>query len=380
MYSYTYIAHNRQNDNISTPNYTALSDVLIESITPSELTLSVTGLPVTATFTGSFDYEGTPVTAVEVAGTLTSKTVYLSGTLLFVETWADGTDWLLGDTDFAYELSKLSGNDYFEGSPTTVRNDEVQGLGGNDRFKGFGSTDENSMDLFLGGDGIDTSVYQGKISEYTINSSKGTEQSPHIFDGRVSNADTSFENVVRVPGFYVRDTVSNRDDLDGLAEVERLEFEVAETNGANRVALDIVGNGGTAAKALGFDSHGNGGKAAKIIGALWGKESVENPAFVGLVLYYVDSGVSYEALLDLALNVLLGANKTNEAVANLIYTNLVGEAPTDAAKAELASYMDSGAYSQVAFTRAIADHELNATNIDLVGLSSTGLQYTEYVP
>ena len=382
MYSYTYIAHNRQNDNISTPNYTALSDVLIESITPSELTLSVRGLPVTATFTGSFDYEGTPVTAVEVAGTLTSKTVYLNGTLLFVETWADGTDWLLGDTDFAYELSKLSGNDYFEGSPTTARNDEVQGLGGNDRFKGFGSTDtdQNGADRFYGGDGIDTSVYQGKISEYTINSSKGTEQSPHIFDSRVSNADTSFENVVRVPGFYVRDTVSNRDDLDGLAEVERLEFEVAETNGANRVALDIVGNGGTAAKALGFDSHGNGGKAAKIIGALWGKESVENPAFVGLVLYYVDSGVSYEALLDLALNVLLGANKTNEAVANLIYTNLVGEAPTDAAKAELASYMDSGAYSQVAFTRAIADHELNATNIDLVGLSSTGLQYTEYVP
>ena len=141
MYSYTYIAHNRQNDNISTPNYTAFSDVLIESITPSEVTLSVTGLPITATFTGSFDYEGTPVTAVDVAGTLTSKTVYLNGALLFVETWADGSDWLLGDTDFAYELSKLSGNDYFEGSSATGRNDRVQGLGGNDRFKGFGSTD-----------------------------------------------------------------------------------------------------------------------------------------------------------------------------------------------------------------------------------------------
>ena len=37
MYSYTYIAHARVNNNISTPNYTALSDVLIESITPSEV-------------------------------------------------------------------------------------------------------------------------------------------------------------------------------------------------------------------------------------------------------------------------------------------------------------------------------------------------------
>ena len=45
-------------------------------------------------------------------------------------------------------------------------------------------------------------------------------------------------------------------------------------------------------------------------------------------------------------------------------------------KAELASYMDSGAYSQAGFARAIADLELNATNINLVGLSDTGLQYT----
>ena len=380
MYSYTYIAHNRENDNISTPNYTAFSDVLIESITPSEVTLSVTGLPITATFTGSFDYEGTPVTGVEVAGTLTSKTVYLNGALLFVETWANGTDWLLGDTDFAYELSKLSGNDYFEGSPTTVRNDRVQGLGGNDRFKGFGSTDENGVDRFYGGDGVDTSVYQGKISEYSINSSKGTDQSPHIWDSRFNDSNTAIEDAVRIPGFYVRDTVSNRDDLDTLAEVERLEFEVAEANGANRVALDIVGNGGTAAKALGFDSHGNGGKAAKIVGALWGKESVENPTFVGIVLHYLDLGVSYEALLGLGLNALLGANKTNEAVASLLYTNLMGEAPTQDAKKELSGYMDSGAYSQAGFARAIADLELNATNINLVGLSDTGLQYTEYVP
>ncbi len=379
MYSYTYIAHNRQNDNISTPNYTALSDVLIESITPSEVTLSVTGLPITATFTGSFDYEGTPVTAVDVAGTLTSKTVYLNGALLFVETWADGSDWLLGDTDFAYELSKLSGNDYFEGASATGRNDRVQGLGGNDRFKGFGSTDENGVDRFYGGDGVDTSVYQGKISEYSINSSKGTDQSPHIWDSRFNGSNTADEDAVRIPGFYVRDTVSNRDDLDTLAEVERLEFEVAEANGANRVALDIVGNGGTAAKALGFDSHGNGGKAAKIVGALWGKESVENPTFVGIVLHYLDLGVSYEALLGLGLNALLGANKTNEAVASLLYTNLMGEAPTQDAKKELSGYMDSGAYSQAGFARAIADLELNATNINLVGLSDTGLQYTEYV-
>ena len=384
MYSYKYIAHNRANDNISMPNYSAFSDVLVTSIDSSNMTVSLPGLlpvRVTATFTHNFTYIGTPDNAAQISGTMFGKTIYVNEVPTFTEAWLDGTDFVLDGSDFAYELSKLSGNDYFEGSSTTAFDDRVQGLGGNDRFKGFGSTDGNvgNVDRFYGGDGVDTSVYQGKISEYAIISSKGTEQIPHVWDFRVNTANTPIEDGVRTPGFYVRDTVSNRDDLDTLAEVERLEFEVAEANGANRVALDIVGNGGTAAKALGFDSHGNGGKAAKIVGALWGKESVENPTFVGIVLHYLDLGVSYEALLGLGLNALLGANKTNEAVASLLYTNLMGEAPTQDAKKELSGYMDSGAYSQAGFARAIADLELNATNINLVGLSDTGLQYTEYV-
>ena len=131
--------------------------------------------------------------------------------------------------------------------------------------------------------------------------------------------------------------------------------------------------------AIAFDINEGAGTAAKILGALWGKESVENPTFVGIVLHYLDSGVSYEALVDLALGAILDANKTNEAIVELVFTNLVGEAPTQDVKTELASYMDSGAYSQAGFARAIADLELNATNINLVGLSDTGLQYTEYV-
>ena len=363
MYSYTYIAHARNVNNVSNPFYASPETALVTAFSANNLTVSLSDMPVTVTFVGKFTYEGTPELYSQVTGTIFSKDVYNNSAPRFSETWAEGTDVVLDASDFAYELSKLSGNDYFEGSSTTAFDDRVQGLGGNDRFKGFGSTDENSMDRFFGGDGVDTSVYQGKISEYSINSSKGTDRSPHIWDSRVNTADTPIEDGVRTPGFYVRDTVSNRDDLDSLAEVERLEFEVAEANGANRVALDLDGNGGT---------------AAKILGALWGKESVENPTFVGIVLHYLDSGVSYEALLDLALGAILGANKTNEAIAELVFTNLVGVAPTEAVTKELAGYMDSGAYSQAGFARAISDLDLNATNINLAGLTDTGLQYAEY--
>ena len=368
MYSYTYIAHARSNNNVSTPNYPVFSDALITSITPSEVTGSVQnlGVPVTFTFTGSFTYADVPATADALvsgalSGTLSSKSVYVNGALNFEETWAEGTDWLLGDTDFAYELSKLSGNDYFEGSSATGRNDTVQGLGGNDRFKGFGSSDENSVDRFFGGDGVDTSVYQGKISEYSINSSKGTDQSPHIWDSRVNTADTPIEDGVRTPGFYVRDTVSNRDDSDTLAEVERLQFS------DKSLALDV---GATQ----------NAGKAKLFTGAI-AHSLVNDAATLGTILHFIDNGYSdltslSKLAIDAGLISTLAGSSSNEALAGLVTTNLLGQANV-VVEVMLLGYMNGtvASFSQEQFLGAVAALEINQQRVDLVGLAETGMEY-----
>mgnify|MGYP000350593479 CR=1 FL=1 len=369
MYSYTYIAHNRPNNNVSTPNRTPLGDALITSITPSEVTGSVQnlGVPVTFTFTGSFTYADVPATgdalvSGALSGTLSSKSVYVNGALNFEETWAEGTDWLLGDTDFAYELSKLSGNDYFEGSSATGRNDTVQGLGGNDRFKGFGSTDGiNMLDRFYGGDGVDTSVYQGKISEYSINSSKGTDQSPHIWDSRVNTADTPIEDGVRTPGFYVRDTVSNRDDLDTLAEVERLQFS------DKSLALDV---GATQ----------NAGKAKLFTGAI-AHSLVNDAATLGTILHFIDNGYSdltslSKLAIDAGLISTLAGSSSNEALAGLVTTNLLGQANV-VVEVMLLGYMNGtvASFSQEQFLGAVAALEINQQRVDLVGLAETGMEY-----
>jgi len=305
---------------------------------------------------GNFSNTSLTGTSADISGTLFSYYIYFSdGRLSQKETWSEGTDYVLDATDFSYELSRLSGDDIFEGIPLTGGNDRVQGMGGNDRFKGYDNRDDWA-EQFYGGDGLDTSIYQGKISEYVVTASANASE--EILDGRANDGS-------RVSGFYIRDTVVDRDDNDALIEVERLEFEVAEENGANRIALDIDGNAGT---------------AAKMVGVLRGKEDLSNLKLIGALIYNLDAGMSYEDVLGVALDVLLGANKTSEAIVELVFTNLVGEAPTQDVKTELASYMDSDAYSQAGFARAIADLELNATNINLVGLSDTGLQYTEYVP
>ena len=174
-----------------------------------------------------------------------------------------------------------------------------------------------------------------------------------VIDGTFSDSTVSYDELLNE---WI--VVSNRDGTDTLNAVERVIFS------DKSVAIDI---------------DGTAGSAAKMLGALWGKESVQNPNYVGIVLDFLDSGFAYEDLLDLALGALFGENKTNDAVAELVYLNLIGEAPTEAMTKELASFMDSGAYTQAGFTRVVADLQINATNIDLVGLSNTGLQYVEYV-
>jgi hypothetical protein len=321
---------------------------LILSASASKIVIDVPEFNATGTLLGRFSFNDSTPSFREVEGTVFSL-VKENESVLELDLWSEGVDLQQIWFDMSYYLNTLQEDDYFQGSSAFDKVDAIRALGGDDRFKGNGDQDG---DYFFGGDGLDTSIYRGKLSDYVLNVDNA------ILDGR-SDVGTT------VSGYKIEDKVSARDGRDYLNEVERLKFEVAEVNGANHIALDIEGNAGT---------------AAKILGALWGKESVENSAFVGIVLHYLDSGVSYEALLGLGLNALLGANKTNEAVASLLYTNLMGEAPTQDAKTELASYMDSGAYSQAGFARAIADLELNATNINLVGLSDTGLQYTEYVP
>jgi hypothetical protein len=301
----------------------------------------------TGTLLGSFSFNDSTPSFREIEGTVFSL-VKENDSVLELDLWSEGADLQQVWFDFSYYLNTLQGDDYFQGSNAFNKDDAIQALGGDDRFKGNG---DEGGDYFFGGDGLDTAIYRGKLSEYVVNADNA------IWDGRSNDGKT-------VSGYKIEDQISSRDGTDYLNDAERLKFEVAEVNGANHIALDIKGNAGA---------------AAKILGALWGKESVENPAFVGIVLHYLDSGVSYEALLDLALGAILGTNRTNEAIVELVFTNLVGEAPTQDVKTELASYMDSGAYSQAAFTRAIADLELNATNINLVGLSNTGLQYTEYL-
>jgi hypothetical protein len=105
---------------------------------------------------------------------------------------------------------------------------------------------------------------------------------------------------------------------------------------------------------------------------VFGKESVTNKSYVGIGLHFLDAGWTYDNLAALALDAA-GA-KTNDQVVSLLWTNVIGTKPTAADKqpfiALLENGMTAGALAQLA-----ADSSYNITNINLVGLAQTGIEY-----
>lgn len=138
-----------------------------------------------------------------------------------------------------------------------------------------------------------------------------------------------------------------------LQSVERLQF----TDG--QLALDLDGHAGT---------------VARVLAAVFGPSAVVNETFVGIGLQLADADTSPLALVQLALDARLGAGAAAAAVVDLLYTNVVGQAPSAAERQPFIDLLDSGAHSAASLGLLAAEHPLNL-QFALVGLMQTGLGF-----
>ena len=198
-------------------------------------------------------------------------------------------------------------------------NDSLAGRDGNDVL--VGGPGHNFLD---GGVGVDTAAYGSSRASYTI--------------------------VKTAAGV----SVSSAAGTDSLVGIERLSFS------DGHLALDLGGAAGT---------------VAKVIGAVFGADCVHNAQYVGIGLHLLDAGMTGQDLVGMALDCRLGADPSNDAVVDLLYSNLFGSAPAAAQKDAFVALLDLGALSQESLGQIAADHALNAANIDLVGLSAAGVAY-----
>jgi len=197
--------------------------------------------------------------------------------------------------------------------------DKTVNLVANDTFTGQPGTD-----LIDGGLGTDTVVYSGPLVQYTVNKSGSR---------------------------YIVSEPTGSDGTDYLTNIERLKFK------DKFIAIDLDGNAGT---------------TAKILGAVFGKESVSNKSYVGIGLNFLDTGWTYDNLAGLALEAA-GA-KTNDQIVSLLWTNVIGTKPTAADKQPFIALLENG-MTAGALAHLAADTSFNTTNINLVGLAQTGIEY-----
>lgn len=140
-----------------------------------------------------------------------------------------------------------------------------------------------------------------------------------------------------------------------LTQVERLQFP------DQKLALDLGGHAGT---------------VVKVLGAVFGAASVQNAAYVGIGLKLADEGMSAEALMQLALDARLGAGASHSAVVQLLYTNVVGVAPSASELASFVALLDTRTHTPATLGLLAAETSLNTAAIDLVGLSASGVVYS----
>lgn len=202
-------------------------------------------------------------------------------------------------------------------------NDTLSGGGGNDSLNGGGGDD-----ILNGQDGIDTAVYTGSRSAFSI-----TRNTDHSF---TINDNTHTEGT---------------DTLNGI---ERINFS------DDHLALDIDGNAGI---------------TAKILGAVFGKDSLANKEYAGIGLKLLDGGMSYNDLMELAINTKLGAHASDTAIVNLLYTNVVGAAPATSDLNYYTGLLQNGSYNEGSLGILAADSTANAEHIHLIGLAATGLEF-----
>ena len=129
-------------------------------------------------------------------------------------------------------------------------------------------------------------------------------------------------------------------------------------------------------KFVAYDLNANAGTTAKILGAVIGKDGLQNKSYVGIGLSLLDNGMSYSDLGALALTAV-GAT-TNDAVVSTLWKNVIGTVATEANLAPYIKMLTDGMKVGDLVVLA-ADTSFNTTNINLVGLAQTGIEYLPVV-
>lgn len=226
-------------------------------------------------------------------------------------------DRLIGSADADY-FSGNRGDDHMSGGPG---DDFMDGGEGNDTFDG--------------GPGVDLAHYMLTRAGYTLTKTSG--------------------------GWGISDALGD-EGTDTLVDVERLSF--ADT----WLALDVT-------------PDGHAMQAAQVIYTLFGRHGL-HPQVVGIALAMLDGGMSFAALLRAALESQYyeasAGSRSNRDFVKLVWTSVVGAAPSEADLGAWTALLDSGTYTQFSLAELASRHPLVTGSATLVGIAEHGIEYAPW--
>jgi Ca2+-binding RTX toxin-like protein len=289
--------------------------------------------------------------------------------------------------------SIVDGTDASDSLVGGIGNDSLNGGLGDDTLQGGGGND-----VIAGGFGRDTASYAGTTGAVTVSLAVTGAQNT---GGSGIDTLTGIENLIggngndRLTGDFQDNTLAGGPGNDTLAGGGGHNVAVFTGNAANytvtaangsAVITDRVGSDGTdtltqidrlkfADEGLALDLNGNAGLVATTIGAVFGAASVHNVQYVGIGLQQLDQGTTYEALMQLALDARLGPDASHKAVVDLLYTNVIGVAPTPAQEAPFVALLDSGQYSPATLGILAAQQPQNLVGVNIESWSKAGLPF-----
>lgn len=258
-----------------------------------------------------------------LGGTITYAQLPTDGTLSLNRNGSTGTN---SPTNFAgntgtVQSNVISGTDGPDNLIGTAGDNVILAAGGQDTLNG-----KEGNDILDGGSGIDTAIYNNTRESYSI-----------------SGAAPSF-------------SIFGPDGNDTLSGIERIQF----TN--KNLAIDL--NDGQAAN-----------NSVRIIGAAFDTPTIqEHPDYVGIGLNLFDSGQSVLEVSQLVVGVM---NLTNDVFVDTVYQNIVGVAPSGMEHDFYAGLLqgNGGTSTQAQLLEFAANSDANATNINLMGLQQSGVEF-----
>jgi len=280
---------------------------------------------------------------------ISSESVYVNNKLLETIEYSNpvsGKDSFNSSLDASSTLYKkiYSGNDVFIGSVTSAEDDKVDGYDGNDTFNGYGG----NSDLFSGGNGIDTSVYRGKLLDYVLT------KNINFWNPSTNKNDLT--------GLQVVDKTTGRDGTDGLVNVERLKF--SDTN----VALDVGPTQNAGSVYMLYKAAFNRAPDAGGMGYwLAQKDGGSN-----IVTNIAQGFVASKEFTD-----KYGTNPTNASYVDKLYQNVLGRAGESGGVTYWNQELDAGRISKAAVLVQFATLPEGASLV--ANLIANGIAYTEWV-